>query len=221
MANRPGWLTILGVALFGAAPLRAQQASDFPRGAVGRFELTILAGYRMEGSIRSETGDATLDLENHATFGIAFDLRVDRAGDLEIQYSYTDSPGLRTTSSPPTSQSLDVVVHDVIFGILVNLAPPERRVRPYVGLGLGFSVVDPSGNAPSLTRFAFSLSGGIKAYPSEHYGLRLEVRWVPVYLYSIPTGGYDCNFGGLWCTPAGNAQLFEQVDFRLGASLRF
>ncbi len=219
-------LAAVGVALLAGATAGGQTAGTpqaVPR--PGRFEATILAGYRMEGSLTAPAAPGTpiLDFGNAATFGLALDWQVDRYGDLEIQYGYTNSPATATASSPDAARSrYDIGIHDVTFGILANFVPAGRRVRPYFGLALGFVVLVPSNELPSTTKLTFSLAGGVRAYFSEHFGARLEIRWAPAYLFS--TGPGTCDWLPLppyYCVSNDTSHVIEQTDFRLGAIFRF
>ncbi len=189
-----------------------------------RFEATLLAGYRIEGSISTKAAPDTpiVDLANAPTFGLAIDWRVDRYGDLEIQYGYTNSPATVTApEADPAQRHYDMGIHDVTFGFLANLAPAGRPVRPYLGLGLGFTVLVPSNDLPSATKFTFSIAGGARAYFSEHFGLRFEARWAPVYLFSTGPGGCYWDFITWTCNSRDTGHVIQQSDFRLGAIYRF
>ena len=218
------WIRLLAV--FGAAVLAssAQGQEAAAPASPGRFEATLLAGYRIEGSISTKAAPETpsLDLANAATFGLAIDWRVDRYGDVEVQYGYTNSPATVTSAdADPAFRTYDMGIHDVTFGVLANFAPAGRPVRPYFGIGLGFTVLVPSNELPATTKFTFSIAGGVRAYFSEHLGLRLEVRWAPVYLFSTGPGGCYWDFVTWTCISRDTGHVIQQADFRLGAIYRF
>ncbi len=212
---------------FGAAALAVAAAEAQDPAAPfrpGRFEATLLAGYRIEGSISTKAAPDSpiLDLVNAATFGMAVDWGIDRFGDLEIQYGYTDSPATALAADAnPAQRTYDMGIHDVTFGILANFVPPGRPVRPYLGLGLGFTVLVPSNELPATTKFTFSIAGGVRAYFSEHVGLRLEARWAPVYLFSAGPGGCYWDFVTYTCNSRDTSHVIQQADFRLGVIYRF
>jgi hypothetical protein len=218
-------LAALGAAALSAAGALAQ---DKPAPPPGRFEATLLAGYRIEGSISTKAAPdvPVLELDNAATFGLALDWRFDRYADAEIQYSYTKSPATSIVVDPLTGsiqrgQPYDMGIHDVTFGFLANFLPAGRPVRPYLGLGLGFTVLVPSNDFSSETKFTFSIAGGVRAYTSEHFGLRFEARWAPVYLFSTGPGGYTCDLLNFVCSSNDTGHVIQQADFRLGAIFRF
>ncbi len=200
-------------------------AQTVPLPPPDRFEATVLAGYRLEGGISTKAAPhvRVLDLGDAATFGVAFDWRMDRYGDLEVQYSYTNSPATVTVASDggalERAPSYDMGIHDVTFGLIASFVPADRPVRPYLGLGLGFTVLDPSNALPSTTKFTFSLAGGVRAYLSRRFGLRFEARWAPVYLFSTGPGG--CDWYWFFCSSRDTGHVIQQADFRLGTIFRF
>lgn len=179
-----------------------------------QWEATLFAGYRFEGSIvsRESLDRPAIELEDAATFGLALDWRVGQYGDLEMQYSYTNSPATVTA----TNTDFDMGIHDVTFGILANFVRAGRPVRPYLGLGLGFTILVPSNELASETKFTFALAAGVRAYLSKSFGLRFEVRWAPVSLFTT-----DCYWNDPPCEHDGRGYVIEQTDFRLGATFRF
>ena len=220
-------LLLPGVWLLLAASASAQTAAA-PPPPTGRWEITVLAGYRIEGGISTKAApDVTvLDLANAATYGLALDWKLASYADAEIQYSYTNSPATSTVVDPVTGaiqrgRPYDMGIHDVTFGFLANILPPGRPVQPYLGLGLGFTVLVPSNDLSSATKFTFSVAGGIRTYFSPHVGLRLEARWAPVYLFSTGPGGYTCDPFYFVCSSNDTGHVIQQADFRLGIIFRF
>lgn len=216
-------LPLVGPALLVGAAASAQTAPPLP--PADRFEATALVGYRIEGGLSSEAPPhvRVLDLGDAATFGLAFDWRMDRYGDLEIQYGYTNSPATATVVTDGGSiqpvPAYDMGIHDVTFGFIASFLPAGRPVRPYLGLGVGFTVLDPSNGLPSTTKFTFSLAGGVRAYLSRRFGLRFEARWAPVYLFSTGPGG--CDWYWPYCVSERTGHVIQQADFRLGTIFRF
>ena len=218
-------LALVPAALLAAIAVGAQSPPPPP---AGRWEITALAGYRIEGGIstRSAPEVKVLDLGDAATYGLALDWQIDRYADAEMQYSYTNSPATPDFFNPDTGaiqrgRPYDLGIHDVTFGILGNFVPAGRPVRPYLGLGLGFTVLAPSNELPSETKFTFSVAAGVRAALSPRFGLRFEARWVPVYLFSTGPGGLTCDLVDFSCSSNDVGHVIQQADFRLGASFRF
>ncbi|MGE5413009.1 MAG: outer membrane beta-barrel protein [Syntrophomonadaceae bacterium] len=224
MARPPASL-FAAAAMLSCATALAQAPPPAPP---GRFEATVLAGYRIEGSISTKAAPdvPVLDLANAATYGLALDWRLDRWADAEFQYSFTNSPATSIVVDPTTGsivrgQTYDMGVHDVTFGLIVSVLAAGKPVRPYLGLGLGFTVLVPNNEFSSETKFTFSVAGGVRAYTSDHFGLRFEARWAPVYLFSTGPGGYNCDPLYFVCSSRDTGHVIQQADFRLGAIFRF
>ena len=209
------------------AAIAAAQIST-PPSPPGPWEITALAGYRIEGGISTKAAPdvPVLDLDNAATYGVILDWRLAPYADAEIQYSYTSSPASSIFYDPNTgaivrSHAYDMGIHDVTFGFLANLLPPDKPVQPYLGLGLGFTVLVPSNEFSSQTKFTFSIAAGARTYFSPHVGLRFEARWAPAYLFSTGPGGYTCDPFYFVCTSNDTGHVIQQADFRLGVIFRF
>ena len=56
-----------------------------------------------------------------------------------------------------------------------------KSVRPFITGTLG--VVHISAPAAGATRFAFGLGGGFKAFPSQHWGFKLQAEYLPIVLH--------------------------------------
>jgi opacity protein-like surface antigen len=213
-------LVLLGLAIFagvsaGAQTVEPSQVSPSP----GRFEASILAGYRLEGSITSKSEQTpAVSLANAATYGLALDWRLNPYGDAELQYSYTSSPAATTNpSNGQVTRGYDMGIHDVILAVVANTAPIGKPIRPYISIGVGFTVLVPSNEFAAKTKFTVAFAAGVRAYFSEHYGVRLEARYTPVYLFS--TG--PCAWEWFLCTGGGTGHVIQQSDFRLGVIFRF
>jgi outer membrane protein W len=205
-------LAVFAVALT-ARPAAAQE---------GRFELTPMIGYRIMSDITdTDTASyAKLEFSNPATFGLAAGWNLRRDTAVELYYNYASSDVTAVPRSGLVQQrTFNVKVHDILVNGLYMFNTGNDKFRPFMELGLGAAIVAPDNNLESLTRFAFSLGGGIKYYTSDRIGFRGEVRWLPVYLYSTE--------GGTWCDPfygcyyVSNDHLLSMWDFKAGIIFRF
>jgi len=216
MTRRSGLLrAALGLTLLWGTRAAAQTVETPPAPPrPAQWEATLFAGYRFEGSIvsRESLDRPVVELDNAATFGLALDWQVGRYADVEMQYSYTNSPATATL----TNISYDMGIHDATFGFIGNFVRAGRPVRPYLGLGLGLTILVPSNELSSETKFTFALAAGVRAYLSNSFGLRLEVRWAPVSLFTT-----DCYWNDPPCENDGRGYVIEQTDIRLGATFRF
>jgi outer membrane protein with beta-barrel domain len=187
-----------------------------------RFELTPMVGYRIESDLSDDNSYKyeSLNIENTISFGIAFDYHISRTTDAEFNYSYTNSKGTavpRGNLAPERSFGLGI--HDVQFAGIWHTAPLREPVRPFIGFGLGFTILSPSEPLESHTKFTMSLAGGVKLRMNDKIGFRLEARWIPTYLFTTE-GGYWCDpFYG--CYYFGNDHFLNSVDFRAGVIFKF
>lgn len=217
-----GWTPFLAVvgATILPASFAVAQAADAPPPHYGRFEATALAGYRLEGSITRESAPETpaVALGNAATYGLALDWRLNPYGDAELQYSFTSSPAVSTSPGDGrVARGFDMGIHDVTLGFVGNATPVGQPVRPYFSVGVGFTVLAPSNELPAQAKLTVAFAAGVRAYFSDHYGLRLEARYTPVYLFS--TG--PCQWEWFLCTGGSTGHVIQQSDFRLGVTFRF
>ncbi|HTO89226.1 MAG TPA: outer membrane beta-barrel protein [Thermoanaerobaculia bacterium] len=211
------------IAALACSGVSGVMAAQSPGGSCP-FELTPMFGYRLEGTLNPEDPAAVrISLQDHATFGINFGYWIDANGSLEVQYSRTPTEAVSASSATTPGRTLDVTVQDIQFAGLAHFRVANPRVRPYLGLGLGVTILDPGDRFATTTRFSFSLFGGVKTYLSDRLGLRFEARWIPAYLSSGGSGFWCVWLGGTAVCHASvsDVRLLEQGDFRAGLILRF
>ncbi len=204
---------------FGAA-LAAQTAAG---GNERPFELTPMFGYRFEGTLTSSDDATSVTLQSDATFGLNLGYWIDPNGSIEIQYSYTPTEAVSEATPSAPNRTLDVSVQDIQFAGLAHFRVANPRIRPYLGVGLGVTILVPSEGFASTTRFSFSLFGGVKTYFSDWFGLRFEGRWIPAYISSSGEDSFWCVWVGgvLSCGANTQGRLLEQGDFRAGLIFKF
>lgn len=191
----------------------------------GRFELTPFASYRFFSDVSNDTGGAVLysklDFEDTFGGGVTFTWQANPRFDGELVYDYSSAEMSAVPYNPSTPRpTTDVAIHNVQVAGLFHFRPPQEKVRPYIGLGLGFSIVDPKADAlASATRFTFSVNGGVKMMASDRIGFRLDARWIPTYLFTTE-GGYWCDpWYGCWYY--GNDHFLNQFDLKAGVIFKF
>jgi hypothetical protein len=100
----------------------------------------------------------------------------------------------------------DVGVDNYHGEFIYNFGSPLDRVRPilYGGLGAtyfrGIEFTDQFGqsrNTGGNGQFSTTWGGGVKIFPSERFGIQLDIKWTPTYIKSDPDG--------YWCDPTGAA----------------
>jgi hypothetical protein len=75
-------------------------------------------------------------------------------------------------------------------------------------------------SAPASTsgRFAFGLGGGVKIYPSQHYGLQFQTNWQAIVLNA---GLQQLVCGGGGCIVVLNGGITSQFQVSIGPLFRF
>jgi Outer membrane protein beta-barrel domain len=165
-------------ALFGLTLLLLPAASHAQS---GRFELTPMAGYRLEGDFDARRSDAfdprfNVKVDESAVYGGRFDIPLSPNWQLEIlanrqQARFVSDRGLFT--SPAILGDVDLTT--VQAGFLLQWG--EGQVNPFIAAAAGLTRIDPKFDALSSDdRFSVSLGGGVKIFFSPHVGLRLEAR---------------------------------------------
>jgi Outer membrane protein beta-barrel domain len=186
-----------------------------------RFELGLLFGYQIEGNLTwpELTPYTSVDVQNTPTYGVTFGYNFGPSLEGEIQYSYA-RPTARAIARDPASPSptFDLGVHQFQFIPQINFSPPRARVRPYLGVGVGFTLLNGSPTIDDTLQPSFSVSFGVKLYLAKTFGLRFEFRYAPSFLYTTGDGWELCLEDVCWNT---GDRFLQQFDFRGGATFRF
>jgi opacity protein-like surface antigen len=121
----------------------------------------------------------------------------------------------------------DETVYNYHGYVAYNFGESDASVRPYFLGGLGatqYGTVkvniggvqrDIDGN----TKFSTTWALGLKLYPSDSIGIRLEGRWTPTYIKSDAAGWWCDPYWG--CYTIGDAQYANQFEVSGGITLRF
>lgn len=184
----------------------------FPLAAVAAVEITPMAGYRFGGNLEDQDG-VNVDLESGASGAIAIDFDYERNSQIELFWSRQKS----TIGDNPGFPRFDLDIDYFHLGGTV-LFPDEFDFVPYGAGGVGVTVFTPdSPGFDTETRFSVSVGGGIKYFPFEHVGLRLEgrgyVTWFP------ESGALYCSDNTCTAYLEGDALL--QFEGLAGVIVRF
>jgi opacity protein-like surface antigen len=183
-----------------------------------RYEVTPFVGFRMGGSFTlSDTGQRVA-VDDHASLGLALDVRTDDATQYELFYG-RQSTVMRGDSSLLAPTHIDVeYLH---LGGTVSL-DEELRVKTYLVGGLGVTRFSPD-FAPghASTRFSASLGAGLRVPWSEHFSLRLEARGFVTLVN--PDTAFFCRSDetGLLCRVHSHGSTFIQYDLLAGVAYAF
>jgi outer membrane protein with beta-barrel domain len=187
-------------------------------------EITPVVGYRFGGSFTAGTstgpqGDfANYEIEDAASFGVHLGFRVARDGEIEVLYSRQNtrlSTGGLFTGTPV----LDLALESWHAGGNYLFAEEDARVRPYIGMGLGFTRLLPGpGDSTDETRFSASFAAGAKVWLGRHVGFRFEGRG----FYTFLGGSHQSSCQtGQGCQVHAEGSEISQGDATVGLILRF
>jgi hypothetical protein len=168
-------------------------------------ELTPFAGYMFGGKAKFIQGE--INFRDNANFGLAVDVPVERIASVEIYWSHMDT---RAEWRPYKQYlpefdpaDLDVSIDYFQIGGLKQGDLGTGIVKGFGSLTIGaayLNIKDPEIN--DVWRFAATLGGGIKIFPTDRIGIRLQGRllmpmyWGNVGFYAgIGTGGGSAGIG--------------------------
>lgn len=171
--------TKIVVVVFAAAlTLAALPAAAQPGAGDSKVDLTLFAGYRLDGDVNGDFIDFGRDLQvdEGEVFGASVDFSLNRNMQIQLLVNQQDTEllfddGLFTGRSTVA----DLTLTTVHVGFVYQWTPGQ--VHPYVVASGGVTNVDPDlPGADSDTRLSASIGGGVKLKFSDAVGLRLEGR---------------------------------------------
>jgi hypothetical protein len=195
------------------------------------FDITPLFGGRAGGSIKlqqeGQAAQATADLGDSATFGVAAGYRFfsedgcDDCSVIEFRWMRQNTHLGFNDNTPVVTPfaafgrvpvTLDNYLADFTYEWDIQEAKP---VRPFVLGTLGATHM--STPASGSTRFAFGIGAGVKIFPQRHWGVRLQVEYLPMVM-NAEVQRVICAGG---CVVALGGGLLNQFEFSLGPVFRF
>jgi hypothetical protein len=159
---------------------------------------------------------AEVRLDSNPSFGVAAGVRFNDDSLVEFRWTRQDTQ-LRITGAvnvPRQRVLLDQYHFDFTYEYAIRDWP--AWVRPYVMGGLGATRLTSTVNTVGFTRFSFGLGGGIKAFPSHHFGIKAHGQWLPLWI--TPEVRAFCSVG---CVVHIDGQLASQFEFSVGPIVRF
>jgi opacity protein-like surface antigen len=192
------------------------------------YEITPFVGSRFGGNIDlSQQGNPDVDflkVKSSINYGVMGGVTFWQ--NFEGEFMWNRQPTSLSAHNPTdgsytfvSNMNFDMYQFDVLYSFL----SPERKLRPFVVAGLGFSHygVEPVNGQSALgfsNRFAYNIGGGMKYFFNRHWGLRAELRWSPTHSTSSQDVFCDPEFG---CAPSTSANKVEQGQVNAGVIFRF
>jgi hypothetical protein len=196
-------------------------------------DITPLIGARVGGSIdlqeEGQPQQARARLAESLTFGVAAGFRFfDEEGCedcsvVEFRWMRENTHlGFKETTPVPTplattvsgraAVTLDHYLADFTHEWNLDEA---KSVRPFVVGSLGAARFSTSVSAS--TRFTFGLGAGVKIFPQRHWGVRLQVEYLPILMHADPQRVVCATT----CVVALGGGLMNQFEFTAGPVFRF
>lgn len=137
------------------------------------YELTPFGAYRIGGEFDIANSDATLKLDDSASYGLLFNIRHQANTQWEILYSQqrTDAKTLGLT---PTEATTELDIHTLQGG--GTYQGDGDVARPYLAVTIGGTRIKSTASNSSDTFVSFSMGLGLQIRPNDRIGLRLEGR---------------------------------------------
>jgi hypothetical protein len=208
---------VLGLAVFAVTA----HAQNYGYGTYYKWEITPFIGYEAGGSYPVQ-GSSAVD-RARANDSMSYGVFVDRSfwEDFQFEFMYNRNDTKIAEHDVILNQYLNAYNTDINqfqFGISYMFRGSDKKLRPYVGGGLGFTHFGNSGTNSNFTAFSYGIGGGVKYYLTHHFGVRGDARFVPTYENSAPEEFCD-QFGD--CFEANHRNFLNRGNFTAGLIVRF
>lgn len=145
-----------------------------------RFELTPFASYHFGGSLDGEESGLfpdEVELDDGLAYGLMFDVPLSSNLQLEFYLNQQDADVFSDAGIfGPDIELTEIEILYAHVGLLAQFGSPA--VSPFFVVSGGFTNLNADGRgAGSDTKFSVGLGGGVKAFFTDHFGLRFEGRY--------------------------------------------
>ncbi|MGL1885829.1 MAG: porin family protein [Reichenbachiella sp.] len=192
------------------------------------LEFSFYGGYMVSGTADYYYYNAVnsyvsgeIDLNNGGVYGAT--VGVEREDGIQIQflYNYYKAESQLTewgNFGQPAFQTFDIVTQHFHLGIEKSIAISDM-VKPYGAISLGMTSYNPdTDDFNSVVRFSMALGGGLKIWPTEKIGLKMQAKmFMPMTLdgVGIYCGSGGCGGGSSFHVPIVHGEFSGGVIFRL------
>jgi opacity protein-like surface antigen len=194
----------------------------------GKFEISPLVGWETSGSFPvvniTNPNINQLRVDSSLSFGASISYAVTQPLYLETlwvrnQTTYSQHNFITGNYSQVFDSNVDQVEFGILYSFLrASFYGEENKFQPYIAGGLGFTHEDNRQGNADRTNFAFNLGGGVKYYPSKHFGLLGDIRYMPTYANT--TTGIACDIFGN-CFEIRQRNFQNRGNFSGGIIFRF
>jgi hypothetical protein len=181
-----------------------------------KVELTPHIGYRFGGTISDLYTAAQYDINASESYGLTLNYTIGLMGDTQLDFSWSRQDTDFEVFNFNRVETYDVTIDYWQAGGLKQWHEDES-VRPFVLASIGAAHYSPGpADWESATRFAFGLGGGVKLFPGQHIGFRLQGRLLGTY--ASGGGAIFCSGG---CAFAFGGNFLWQMEFTAGLVFAF
>jgi hypothetical protein len=193
-----------------ASPARAQEARKY-----NDFEFTPFVGYMAGGEFEDPSDSSDRDLDAGTDFGLIVNAATDWWRHYEMLYA-------RQSTEVDGVAPFDMDVEYLQFGGSVSYPDTEAKyVIPYFGMTIGAARFSPDqADLDDETKFALTMSTGLRIPITEHFGLRLDLRAFGTVLDS-DSDIFCVSSAGVTCRIKAKGDFFLQYSANLGVTLGF
>ena len=198
-------------------PLQAQNSSS----RVRNFELAPLIGYRSNITF---TTDPVVDgvrtkvgFDEGLAYGFSFGARFNDEDVVEFRWARQDTHfNVSGPTVPSSSQRVSIDQFHLDCSHEYEIGDWRVWARPYIMASVGASRISGTPDFSGFTRFSFGMGGGIKVYPSDQVGFKVQFEWLPIVF--DPKTQVACGNG---CVIRFGGKLGTQTEITAGPIFRF
>jgi hypothetical protein len=196
-------------------PLAAQNQ---PAPRYRYWEVSPMFGYRTNITFTTdpvvEGVKQKITFEEGGAYGLSFAGRVNDEDIVEFRWTRQDTHVRFNPAVTPESRiSIDQFHLDLSHEYEIH---EWLQARPYIMGSFGLTRISGNGTFPSFNRFSFGLGGGIKVFPSEMVGFKVQAQWLPIVFNPEVTA--NCITG---CVIRFGGKLGSQGELIAGPVFRF
>jgi opacity protein-like surface antigen len=177
-----------------------------------RSEVALLAGYATAGNIDSAAlGIRDLAIDGGFAWGLEAGHFFTPHLGVEVSWVRQES-ALAFTSAGTPVELFDLNASQWHGSVAYQFGADGGRLRPFVTGGLGVTTFDAT-DLDGETKLALTVGAGLKWFPWDRFGVRLQGRYVPTFLDDASSD---------FCDPFGFCQSWlHQLDLHAGVAVRF
>lgn len=163
-----------------------------------RWEITPSASYHFGGQLNTESEadyfPDNVELDEGIAYGLTLDMPL--STNLQLEFLLNAQNADLFYDGGVFGPDLEVSEIDVTYahiGLLAQFGRPE--MSPYFVGSMGVTRLDANGQgAGADDKFSVSFGGGVKAFFTDHFGLRFEGRyyWTQLDNWDVACSGGDC-----------------------------